>query len=80
MNTIVSTVSVKGQITIPQFVRKSMGINRGDKIHFVMDGDTVKFLLANKSIASLQGLIKPPKQAVSLEAMQAAIKARGAQV
>ena len=78
MNTIAATVSVKGQITIPQFVRKSMDINTGDKIHFIMDGDAVRFMLANNPIGSLKGMIKPPKKAVSLEDMQAAIKARGA--
>ena len=32
------TLSSKGQITIPQEVRKRLGLHRGDKVEFVLEG------------------------------------------
>lgn len=29
-----TTVTTKGQVTIPEFVRKALGVKVGDKIHF----------------------------------------------
>lgn len=29
-----TTVTTKGQVTIPEFVRRSLGVKVGDKVHF----------------------------------------------
>lgn len=29
-----TTVTTKGQVTIPEFVRKTLGVKVGDKVHF----------------------------------------------
>lgn len=29
-----TTITTKGQVTIPEFVRKALGIKVGDKVHF----------------------------------------------
>lgn len=29
-----TTVTTKGQVTIPEFVRKALGVKVGDKVHF----------------------------------------------
>lgn len=37
-----STISSKGQITVPQEIRKRLGLQAGDRVEFVMeDGRTV---------------------------------------
>ena len=38
--TIAGTMSSKGQITIPAEVRKRLGIHEGDKVEFVLEGET----------------------------------------
>jgi AbrB family looped-hinge helix DNA binding protein len=57
MKEIVSTVTSKGQVTLPAEVRRSLGIKTRDKVAFVIeDGGTVK-LRAPKypDVASLAG-------------------------
>jgi antitoxin PrlF len=34
-----STISSKGQVTVPQEIRKRLGVAAGDRIEFVIDGD-----------------------------------------
>jgi antitoxin PrlF len=34
-----STISSKGQITVPQDIRKRLGLETGDRVEFVVDGD-----------------------------------------
>jgi antitoxin PrlF len=34
-----STISSKGQVTVPQEIRKRLGVTAGDRIEFVVDGD-----------------------------------------
>lgn len=37
----VSSVTSKGQVTIPKDIRDALGVTEGDKIFFQADGDTV---------------------------------------
>ena len=34
-----STISSKGQVTVPQDIRKRLGVSAGDRIDFIIDGD-----------------------------------------
>jgi len=34
-----STISSKGQITIPQRIRERLGVSVGDRVEFVIEGD-----------------------------------------
>jgi AbrB family looped-hinge helix DNA binding protein len=34
-----STISSKGQVTVPQEVRKRLGLETGDRVEFVMEAD-----------------------------------------
>ena len=42
----------KGQITLPQDIRKLLGINIGDRVSFNVNGDQV--ILASSSICTLK--------------------------
>jgi antitoxin PrlF len=73
-----ATITSKGQITIPKDVRVRLGLHSGDKICFIFDGkDRVSFIPVTKSIVSLKGIVPKPDEVVSLEDMQATVKARG---
>ncbi len=37
----VSSVTSKGQVTIPKEIRDSLGITKGDRVIFLKDGDVV---------------------------------------
>ena len=34
-----STISSKGQVTVPQEIRRRLGLGTGDRIEFVVEGD-----------------------------------------
>ena len=63
----------------PKDIRSLLGIESGDKINFLVDDQgTVRFVPATKDVTALRGMITKPSQPVSLEAMDATIKKRGA--
>lgn len=74
-----ATLTSKGQITIPASVRTALGVEAGDRVEFV-EVETGRFELvaATQSVTALKGLVRKPKQPVSIEAMNAAIAAQGA--
>lgn len=47
-------VMAKGQVTIPSDVRKILGVSDGDRISFVVDGNTVR--IVNAAIFAMQML------------------------
>ena len=57
MKEIISTITSKGQVTIPVEVRKYLGIKTNDKIAFVIDAEgTVRLKVPRyPDIASLRG-------------------------
>lgn len=48
----------KGQVTIPQEVRKALHIGKGDKVYFVADGDRAIMVPLNRDIWSVRGALK----------------------
>lgn len=74
----ISTITHKGQTTIPIQIRSYLGVHPGDKIEFFVDDDgrvIVQALTAD--ITQLKGMLPKPKKAVSIDKMNNIIKARG---
>ena len=70
-----STVTVKGQTTLPRDVRAALGLASGDRVRYVILDGEVRLLKA-RSVKELRGLLARADQApVPLEAMDAAIAA-----
>jgi AbrB family looped-hinge helix DNA binding protein len=68
----------KGQITVPKAVRVRLNLKAGDRVLFIVeDNGTATIRAVNKSIASLKGVLPPPKRKATLEEIEDAI-ARGA--
>lgn len=72
-----STVTAKGQTTLPKDVRDLLGLEPGDRIRYLVTGDTVRILRPRKAM-SLCGALKHEGPPVGLEAMDAAIRNRAA--
>lgn len=73
-----TTVTSKGQVTIPKKVREHLGIKPGDRLEFHIDETgNVHLESGNKSIRALKGILPRPERALTLEKMNEAI-ARGA--
>ena len=74
-----ATLSSKGQITVPAAVREALGVDTGDRVEFVeIAPGRFEFIVATRSVTALKGMFGKPRQAVSIEEMNAAIARRGA--
>jgi AbrB family looped-hinge helix DNA binding protein len=51
-----SSVTRKGQITIPVEIREKLGIREGDRIVLMLRGDTIVARQANELISALRGV------------------------
>lgn len=71
-----TTLTSKGQVTIPKNVRDSLGLHVGDKIEFVMtERNGVLLRPITKKVDDVFGLLhQASKKSVSIEDMDAAIK------
>ena len=70
-----STVTSKGQITIPKEIRDQLHLHTGNRIEFVVD-PTGRLILTprNKDFRSVKGLLRSKrKRPVSIHAMEHAI-------
>ena len=70
-----STVTIKGQTTLPKDVRKLLGVQPGDKLRYILLDGEVRILKA-RSVLELEGVLKRPGQKpVTLDEMDEAIAA-----
>lgn len=53
---MISTVTTKGQITIPMVIRKRYNIHPNDKIDFIVEGDRI-ILSPVKTLRDLRGVV-----------------------
>jgi AbrB family looped-hinge helix DNA binding protein len=73
-----TTLTSKGQVTIPKPVRDRLGLKAGDSLdfHFVDDGTLVVSRQSESPLGRLPGILShlAPERPVSLEAMKAAVR------
>lgn len=75
---LTSTVTSKGQITIPKEIRELLNLHPGDRLDFIIENGRVYVQPIDVDVRSLSGLLyKPARKSVSLAEMDAAI-AQGA--
>ncbi|MBU6434451.1 MAG: type II toxin-antitoxin system PrlF family antitoxin [Nitrospirae bacterium] len=73
-----STLTSKGQTTIPKDIRTRRNLHPGDRLEFVIDKDgRVLVLPASLDASEIAGMLKPPARPVSVEGMNQAIRKRG---
>ena len=70
-----STVTAKGQTTLPKDVRKVLGLQPGDKLRYILLDGEVRILRA-RPVLDLEGALKRPgERRVTLDEMDEAIAA-----
>ncbi len=73
-----TTLTSKGQITVPREIRNHLGVDVGDRLSFEVTESGQVFVQAETTdIRSLRGVLKRNRSAVSLKEMDLAIR-RGA--
>ncbi len=72
----ISTLTSKGQLTLPQAIRTRLNVHAGDTIDFVVEPDgTIVVRAGGSDVTALRGLLhKPGRAPVSLDAMDDAIR------
>lgn len=53
-----SSISVKGQVTVPKSIRQSLNLKTGDRVTFVADGDKAIMISMKDDFFSLKGILK----------------------
>ena len=72
-----STISSKGQITIPKKIRQHLNLKRGSRIRFVLGKDgNVELTPASSPLSDLKGCLPRPTKPVSLKEMDEVIRKR----
>lgn len=74
MRVATSTLTRKGQTTIPKAIREHFHLQPGDRIEFVIEEDgRVTLVPATLDVADLKGALPRPKTPVTLEDMERAV-------
>jgi AbrB family looped-hinge helix DNA binding protein len=60
----VTTLTSKGQLTIPKAVREQLGLKPFDKIEVVVDGGEARLRRARPSLAEIAGTLPPLDEVV----------------
>jgi len=68
-----STMTSKGQLTVPIEVRKRLHLGDGSRVIFTEDGADYRIQAAGRSAASLYGALPKPAAPLTLDEMDAAI-------
>lgn len=74
MREIVSSVTSKGQVTIPVEVRRLLGVKPRDKVAFLVDGDNVRIARRESVVARTAGILKSNKPAPTIEEMRQSVE------
>ena len=69
---IESTVTSKGQTTLPKPVRRALGVGAGDRVRYLVLGNEVR-ILPLLPVSALFGLLKHQGAPATLEDMERAI-------
>jgi antitoxin PrlF len=69
-----STVTSKGQITIPAEVQRELGLHTGSQVDFIRNQDGIyEFRVKTGSVRALEGMFGPAARTLTVEEMDDAI-------
>lgn len=75
----ISTITSKGQTTIPRDIRKKLNLITGDNIEYYVNNDSsITLIHSYLDIANLYGIMRKPNKTVSVEDMNKIISERRA--
>jgi len=74
-----SSITAKGQATIPKPIRDYLGLKPGDRIKFFMHPNGSVVLLPKLPATALRGILKPRRPPVTIEEMDEAIASGAAE-
>ncbi len=70
-----STLTSRGQTTIPKPIREALQLRPGDRVEFILEGDQVVLRRAGADLTALDGMIdRSDREAATVEEMDQAIE------
>ncbi len=73
-----STLTSKGQLTVPKAIRDRLGLHEGDRVAFrVTRAGEVVVEAATVDLRDLRGVLRSPARRVSVEEMEDAVRKAG---
>lgn len=69
-----STMTRKGQVTIPKAIRDRLGVKEGEKVLFVMRGEEVVLKVVKGTILDLKGSVQPSAQPEDFEKIRQSVR------
>lgn len=79
MRTVVSTITTKGQVTLPAEVRRHLGVAEHDQVAFVIEDDQVRLQPVEFTLESAFGSVVPTARPENLEVLITRAKEERAQ-
>lgn len=77
---MITTLTSKGQLTLPKEIRERLNLKTGDKIQFIInEAGKIELTPLTLRLTALKGLLPPPEKTVTLEEMAQAIAEEGGQ-
>lgn len=74
---MISTITSKGQITLPASIRKDLRLKKGDKLDLIITEDgELKGKVVSNSLSTLANTLSKPKKKLTLEEMDQVIRSR----
>ena len=69
-----STVTQKGQVTIPKEIRDHLGVKEGEKVLFVLRGEEVVLKVIRGNILDLKASVRAQAHPEDFESIRKAVK------
>ncbi len=69
-----STMTRKGQVTIPKAIRDRLGVKEGEKVLFVMRGEEVVLKVVKGTILDLRGSVQPSARPEDFDKIRQSVK------
>lgn len=70
-----TTLTSRGQTTIPKSIREALQLRPGDRVEFILEGDQVVLRRAGADLTELDGMIdRSDREPASVEEMDEAIE------
>ncbi|MEM6730213.1 MAG: type II toxin-antitoxin system PrlF family antitoxin [Myxococcota bacterium] len=74
-----TTLTSKGQLTLPKTIREALELGAGDRLHVELREDgVIEMRRDSTSLEELCGILKPRKRGVTIEEMDRAVRERAA--
>ena len=74
MKTFTTTITHRGQVTIPAEVRRALGLKPRDKVASSIEGGIVRLAAAASSLESAYGSVNPARKPENFEEISRAAK------